>query len=493
MTREQNTPETQGGAPNSRRPGTICVDLDGTLVRTDTLLEGLVRLLHSPRSWVGLLGASLRGRATLKRQVADRVALDVERLPYERTLIEYLRAEREHGRRLVLATAADQRVADAVCEYLNLFDEVIASDGVNNVKGLAKSKVLVKRFGLREFTYVGNSWTDFEVWRDAGGAVLVNAPRGLAEKVAGITPIERRIDDRPSSVRNLIRVLRPYQWLKNVLVFLPLITANALRDWGAWVESVLMFWAFCATASAVYIINDIMDLKADRAHPRKRGRPFASGDLPLVAAPIAAPALLLAGILFGLAADSVRVIVVYAACSFVYSMKIKELPLVDVFALALLYTLRVVGGAEASDYQLSPWLLAFSIFLFLGLAVMKRVSELVDLSRRETRTAPRRGYDTDDMLVLRTMGVSASFMSATVLALFVQSDSVIQRYANPQLLWAVVPLLLFWQCRLWLSTARGYMHDDPIVYAARDWVSWVTGGTVLVAFVLARGLDSRVG
>jgi 4-hydroxybenzoate polyprenyltransferase len=484
---------TPGGGIGQRPPDTICVDLDGTLVRTDTLVEGLLRLLRDPRNWAGLPGWLLRGRAALKRQVTARAALDVTLLPYEHTLVDYLRAQRACGRRLVLATAADRHLADGINAHLRLFDEVIASDGVNNLKGRAKADALAERFGGGKFTYVGNGWPDLQIWRRAGSAVLVNAPDSLADEVARITTVERRIDDRPPRAPSVLKAMRPHQWIKNVLVFLPILTANALRDGGAWVNAAAMFAAFCATASAVYIVNDITDLSADRGHPRKRQRPFASGDLPLAIGLVVAPLLLLVGIALGLAIGTAHVIIFYAACSLAYSLRLKELPLVDVFTLALLYTVRVFGGAEASNYRLSPWLLAFSTFLFLGLANVKRVSELMDLKRHERRTTARRGYQTDDIAILQAMGVSASFVSATVLALFIQSDSVAARYTHPELLWAIVPLLLFWQCRLWLSTARGNMHDDPIIYAARDRVSWLIATAVFVVFIVARGFYSRVG
>jgi phosphoglycolate phosphatase-like HAD superfamily hydrolase len=220
---------TPRGKPEQQLPGTICVDLDGTLVRTDTLIEGLVRLLPDPRNWVGLLGWLLRGRGALKRHVAVRAALDPTLMPYESTLIEYLRAQRGCGRRLVLATAADRHLADGVDAHLGLFDEVIASDGVHNLKGQAKAEALAERFGNGNFTYVGNSRPDLHIWRRAGSAVLVNAAAGLADKVARITTVECRIDDRPSRARSLLKAARPHQWLKNVLVFLPILTANALR------------------------------------------------------------------------------------------------------------------------------------------------------------------------------------------------------------------------------------------------------------------------
>ncbi len=484
------TPASRVG---QRGPGTICVDLDGTLVRTDTLVEGLLRLLRDPRNWAPLPGWLLRGRAALKRHVAARAPVDPTTLPYERSLIEYLEAQRASGRRLVLATAADRDIADRVNAHLQLFDEVIASDAIHNLKGGAKGEALAARFGDGSFTYVGNSRPDLHIWRRAGSAVVVNAPNRLADEVAKITTLEHRIDDRPPRGLSLLKALRPHQWLKNVLVFLPILTANALRDGRAWLDTAVIFLALCATASALYVVNDLTDLAADREHPRKRRRPFASADLPIMVGLAVAPLLLLVGIALGLAVGTVHVIVLYAACSLAYSFKLKELPLVDVFTLALLYSLRLFGGGEASRYRLSPWLLAFSIFLFLGLATIKRVGELMDVKRHGGLTTRRRGYHTDDVAILQTMGVAASFVSATVLALFVQSDSVAARYSHPQFLWLIVPLVLFWQCRLWLSTARGHMHDDPIVYAARDRGSWWTAAAVLVVFILARGFNSRPG
>jgi 4-hydroxybenzoate polyprenyltransferase len=487
------TPGAPDGGSGHRYPPTICVDLDGTLVRTDTLVEGLAQLLRDPRRWVSALGWLFTGRAGLKKRLSEHASLDARRLPYEQSLIAYLEDQRSRGRRLVLATAADRRIAEDVNAYLKLFDEVIASDGVRNLKGRLKGDVLVGRFGAGNFTYVGNSRPDLHVWRRAGSAVLVNVPDRVANRVARITSVERRIENRPKRAWSLLKALRPHQWVKNLLVFMPILTANAFRDGEAWAAAAVTFMAFCATASAVYVVNDVTDLDADRGHPRKRRRPFASGDLPVTAGLIIAPLLLLSGAALGVVVGTAPTILFYAVCSLAYSIKLKELPLVDVFTLAVLYTLRLFAGAEASGYGLSPWLLAFSIFLFLGLATTKRVGELIDLRRHEEHTIPRRGYHADDIAVLQAIGVSASFVSTTVLALFVQSDSVAVRYERPQLLWIVVLLMLFWQCRLWLSTARGYMPDDPIVYAAKDWVSRLIAAAVVVVFLLARGFYSRAG
>jgi 4-hydroxybenzoate polyprenyltransferase len=284
----------------------------------------------------------------------------------------------------------------------------------------------------------------------------------------------------------MVRAMRPHQWLKNLLVFVPILTAHALGEVGSWVNAALAFAALSATASAIYIVNDLTDLAADRRHPRKRRRPFASGALDPVSGGIMAAFLLTLGIGLGHACGVLPVLAVYAACSLSYSFKLKELPLVDIFTLAALYTLRLFAGGEATGHLVSLWLLGFSSFLFLSLAALKRVEELMALAQRSGRQAARRGYLAEDAAILQMFGCCAAFMSSVVLALFVQNEAAAQQYASPALLWATVPLILFWECRLWLSTARGYMHDDPIVYAARDWVSWLVAAAVTIILIAAR-------
>jgi 4-hydroxybenzoate polyprenyltransferase len=240
--------------------------------------------------------------------------------------------------------------------------------------------------------------------------------------------------------------------------------------------------AFCATASAIYVLNDLSDLAADRAHPRKRQRPFASGALPLSTGLAMVPVLFLIGGWLGVASGTWLALAMYAALSLAYTIRLKEMPLIDVFILAALYTIRLFGGGEASGHQVSTWLLGFSSFLFLSLALVKRVSELYRLQSSAQRRTERRGYTVEDLVILQMFGSAASFASAVVLSLYVQSDTASHEYTRPSMLWGAIPLLLFWQCRLWLSTSRGYMNDDPIVYAARDWVSWLVFiGVVLVA------------
>ena len=466
----------------------LCVDLDGTLVHSDTLAEAMMSLSGDPRMALALLKLPLTGRAAFKHQVALMSHLEVDLLPYNEPLIAYLREQKAAGRYLVLATAANQALAEAVAAHLGLFDEVIASDETRNLKGARKAQALCERFGDRGFVYAGNDHSDLAVWDRAAGAILVNTSPGVARRAERSASIEGRFAGPVRSAKTFLRALRPHQWLKNLLVFVPIVTAHAITDVMAWMHAVLAFAAFCATASSIYLINDATDLSADRRHHRKRKRPLASGAISLPAALLTA--VLLAGLGAGLAVSAGVGLVVagYAVMSVSYSLKLKELPLVDVFLLGGLYTIRIFGGGVATGYNLSLWLLGFSGFLFLGLALLKRVTELSTLSRKQERFASRRGYTTDDLPILQVFGCAASFASSLVLALFVQQAATAEQYASPGLLWGIVPLMLFWQCRLWLSTARGYMHDDPIVYSGRDWVSWMVGGSVMLLLVVAHSV-----
>ena len=466
----------------------LCVDLDGTLARSDTLVEGVVTLGSSGGIVSALLAFAAGGRAALKQRVAELANFEAETLPYNEDLIAYLKEQKAAGRRLVLATAAARRTAEAVAAHLGLFDEVIASDEKRNLRGRAKAEALCARFGEGGFAYAGNDRTDLHVWRVAGGAVLVSASARLARRIASLVPIETTMPSTPwSAATSLLRAMRPYQWVKNLLVFVPILTAHALTEGHASIRAGIMFAALCTTASAIYLVNDATDLPADRRHPRKRARPFASGALPLSNGLLASALLFGCGLGLSAECGGLWVIVAYAVMSLAYSLKVKEMPLADVFTLAALYTMRVFAGGVVTGHDLSLWLLGFSGFLFLGLAILKRVAEL-EAQRKAGGRVSRRGYSTKDLPVLLIFGCAASFASSLVLALFVQREVTAAQYASPLLLWAMVPIMLFWQCRLWLSTARGYMHDDPIVYSARDWVSWLAGGLVVGLLVAAHSV-----
>jgi 4-hydroxybenzoate polyprenyltransferase/phosphoserine phosphatase len=470
----------------------LCVDLDGTLVRSDTLVEGFCAFATDPRVFGALLRLT-NGRAAFKQAVAAGARLDPALLPYNETLLTYLRAQKAAGRRLVLATAADQRIARAIAAYLSIFEEVITSDGTNNLRGAAKAQALTDRFGAKGFVYAGNATSDLPIWHQAAAAILVNAPAGVVSQVRGSLPVEFAIADQPPVLLELIKAMRPHQWVKNILAFVPILTAHALTEASAWFGGIIMFLAFCCTASAIYLVNDLLDIAADRAHPRKRLRPFARGAVPLPIGAAAAAVLLIAGISLALIGHVAWIVALYALMSISYSFGLKQLPLVDVFMLGALYTIRLFGGGEATGHRLSLWLLGFSSFLFLSLALLKRVEEMMSLGGSGGSKAARRGYSAADTPVLQLFGVAAAFASSVVLALFVQSEATAQHYASPSLLWFVVPLLLFWQCRMWLSGARGYMHHDPIIYAARDWVSWTIGAAMAVVLIAAKSIPLFVG
>ena len=461
----------------------LCVDLDDTLVRTDTLVEGLLALAGGLR-FAALVGAFAGGRAGLKARVAALAPLDPSVLPYNETLLAYLREQRAAGRRIVLATAANAVVAAGVAAHLGLFDEVIASSATRNLKGEAKAAALVERFGRGGFAYAGDARADLAVWAEAGAAVLVDVADSVAARVS--VPVERRFAVRPALLPTLLRAMRPHQWVKNLLVFVPIFTSHALTDGPSWIGGLLAFAAFCAAASGIYLINDLFDLAADRAHPNKRHRPFAAGDAPALAGVVAGAVLVLIAAALAAIAGITIVVAVYAATSLAYSLRLKRQPLVDVFALAGLFTVRLFGGGEASGHALSLWLLAFASFLFLSLALVKRVTEVMESSRRSAAAIAGRGYGPDDLAILQLFGVCASFAASLVLALYVQSEASSGRFAAAGLLWGIVPLVLLWNCRMWLATARGYMHHDPILYAARDRVSWAIGAAVLAVMLVAR-------
>jgi 4-hydroxybenzoate polyprenyltransferase len=434
-------------------------------------------------TWYRLPLWLLRGKAYLRGQLYEHASLDPALLPYNTRLLEYLAGERARGRRLVLVAEADRRLAEAVAAHLGCFETVIAPANGKPLRGAGKLEAINAYLGGAPFAYAGNQHRDLPVWRAAAGGVLVNASPRLAAAAGRVTTVEATFEDREPRLAGLIKALRPHQWVKNLLVFVPLVASGELLDFRGWAAALLAFAAFCATASAIYIVNDLTDLAADRLHPRKRRRPFASGAASARVGLLLAAGLLAIGFALSNLAGALTLVLVYALTSIAYSFYLKQRPLIDVFCLSLLYIIRLATGGEVSGHRVSPWLLGFLFFMFLGLALMKRVAELSENEPSGQRIA-RRGYWASDTLMLSLMGVSSAFTSCLVLALYLQSAAH-DIYASPALLLPMVPLLLFWQCRLWLSTHRGYMLDDPIVYSVRDWVSWLVAGAIAILIVLA--------
>jgi 4-hydroxybenzoate polyprenyltransferase len=283
------------------------------------------------------------------------------------------------------------------------------------------------------------------------------------------------------------RALRVHQWLKNLLVFLPIVLAHRWREWPLLIDVVWATAAFCLCASSVYILNDILDRDFDRRHPSKRNRPFASGALTVrqglwTAAALLGASALIAGRLNGLFAACLALYFVLAAA---YSLWIKRVPVLDVILLAALYTLRILAGSAAATIAPSFWLLAFSQFMFLSLALVKRYAEIDTTTRVSGDTLIGRGYGRDDATLMLGLGPAAGFVAVLVLALYINSPESLVLYRHPQALWLICPLLLYWVTRVWFLTARGQMHEDPVVFAARDPVSLAAGVLAVVAILVA--------
>ena len=464
----------------------LCVDLDGTLVRSDTLMETLIALARSRPLYLALCPFwLLRGRAYFKRTIAALVTLDVAHLPYSAALLDLLARERAAGRTLVLVTAADQRTAQPIADHLGLFHEVLASDGVSNLKGRNKRAVLTRRFGVRGYDYAGNSRADLAVWEHAHGALVVNASGGIARRVAA--PVRQLLRDGRGGPRVLLRAIRVHQWLKNALIFIPLVTSHQLGNPRRLAPALLAFLAFSFCASAVYLINDLLDLEADRRHATKRTRPLAAGDLSLQAGLALVPILLAAS--FAVAAllplPFALVLGTYAVATTAYSFWLKHVALADVVTLACLYTMRVIAGFTATGVEFSAWLLAFSLFFFLNLAFVKRYSELYGLLRSGDSTRKARGYFPSDLELVANLGSSSGYISVLVFAFYTNSDRVAPLYSMPLLLWLICPLQLYWIGRVWLIAHRGEMHDDPVIFALTDRVSYVVGAAAGAVLLLA--------
>jgi 4-hydroxybenzoate polyprenyltransferase/phosphoserine phosphatase len=470
----------------------LVVDLDGTLIKTDLLHETANQFItRHPLQAYRLASWLVKGKSVLKARLAEACAIDPASLPYDEQLLSWLRNQKEQGRRLVLATASHRLLAGAVERHLGLFDEVLASDEDINLKSNQKRDSLVNRYGERGFDYVGNDSADLPVWQAADRAYVVDASRGLVAKVHSLNDRVKVLDSAPASAHKaLLKALRPHQWVKNLLVLVPLLAAHRYGDAASVIHALLGLVVFCLLASGVYVLNDLVDVGDDRHHSQKRRRPFASGELSLLQGWLAWPVLIVAAcVIAGLFLPPLFLasLAAYFVLTLAYSLRLKQFAVIDVLTLASLYTLRIVAGAAAIAVQPSFWLLAFSIFFFLSLAFIKRFSELKAARSAGSQGGIRgRGYILEDLEMVSSLGVAAGYIAILVLALYVNDSHTAQLYRTPRFIWLACPLLLFWITRAWLIAHRGDMHEDPIVFALRDRVSWVLGACFVALFVLAR-------
>jgi 4-hydroxybenzoate polyprenyltransferase/phosphoserine phosphatase len=465
----------------------LIVDLDGTLVRTDLLFESYFSTVtNSLRGHKSAAAALLRGRAQLKAYLAGSSDIDYGLLPYDEAVLALIARVRAEGRRVYLATASNKHHAERIAAHLGLFDGVFGSDSSTNLKGEAKARLLVETFGARRFDYAGNDHADMAVWGDARKAYAVGAGRGLARKMDRLgIPVEH-LEREPPSLRAWLKALRVHQYAKNVLIFVPVLTAHAYSAHSL-LNAALAFSAFCLCASSVYILNDLLDLDADRRHPAKRSRAFASGAIPIAHGIIAIPLLLILafGLAFALPLPFAGVLAGYLALTLAYSFKLKRKLMIDVVILAMLYTTRVLAGAAALPMFVSEWLLAFSMFIFTALALVKRYVELSMLLDKELPDPANRNYRLADLPIVGALAAASGFNAVTILALYISSPAVGPLYRHPERLWLICPILLYWIGRVVVLAHRRLVDDDPVLFALRDPVSRIAGALMVAIVLLA--------
>ena len=463
----------------------LIIDLDGTLLCSDLLIETcLLFFRDNPHRFFTLLQWLVRGKATLKSKLAHATEIDAATLPYNNAVIEFIEHERKRGRQIVLATASHRQLAEQVAEHLCLFDEVIATEENRNLSAQAKKDTLVQRFGERGFDYVGNSRDDLPVWKAARQAYLANASPSLTRKAQRTGNVAGALDTRRTTPADWINALRLYQWLKNLLLFIPLLAAHRFTEWPLIKDAFLAFFCFGLCASSVYILNDLLDIQDDRHHARKQKRPLASGRVPIQSGLIVFPLLLIAAFGLGirlLPFEFTIGLATYYILTLAYSMCLKRWMIIDVITLAMLYTIRVIVGGVTLAIPLSFWLLTFSMFIFLSLALIKRYAELYPLRLKNNNEKARgRGYFPSDLQMIASMGTASSYMAVLVLALYINDGRTTELYSHHKLIWMACPLLLIWVSRMWMLAHRGVMNEDPLIFALSDRMSLVIGALLIL-------------
>ena len=467
----------------------IVVDLDGTLIQTDILVENLFAFLRVyPFRLFLLFIWLLRGKAYFKKSLTTAVIPDVAFLPYNKDLLSWLAFQKRNGAVLILATASNIEIAHKIAEHLAIFDEVFGSENIN-LASSNKSDLLNAKYQSQGYEYVGNSKADIAVWKTASNIHVVNPELGVLAAVKKIGKMDQLFESRPPYIRTLLKAMRVHQWVKNILLFVPLLASHRILDVNLFFSGLIAFIAFGLCASSVYLLNDLFDLPEDRQHPTKAYRPLAAGTFPIMHALGVMVGLFVAAFLIAFVFLPIQfsyVLFAYYALTLTYSLYLKRIVMLDVVALAMLYTIRVIAGAAAMSLVVTFWILAFCVFIFLSLAFVKRYTELNDarIKGKLVQTSGR-GYMPDDFELLASLGGSSGYISALVLALYINDVNALNLYQSPKWMWVACPLLLFWLSRVWLLAHRGQMHDDPIVFALRDGVSRWIGVCFVAVFVLA--------
>ncbi len=449
----------------------LVVDLDETLIKSDLLIEAVFKMAGSdPSSVFSLFSALVRGKANFKDVVAQASHLDPASLPYDEAVLGLIREALTARRPVYLASASNAEFVSTIADHFGFFTGWFGSDTVTNLSGQKKARLLVETFGERGFDYIGNDQTDIHVWAVASRRMAIRTPLKMTRELASIGV--EFIESPKPTLASWLRLIRIHQYSKNALVFLPLFTAHQF-GLGSFLDSFLAAVAFSLCASSAYIFNDLIDLSADRGHPTKKSRPLAAGVIPPLHGVIAMPILFFCATALAafVSLPFLGVLLFYFALTNAYSCWLKTKMLIDVVALAMLYTLRIIGGAAAIGVTVSEWLLAFSMFIFACLALIKRYIELTTRLDRNLPDPTNRNYKLSDVSIVAVLSGAAGFNAVTVFALYISSDTVHTLYRHPQFLWLVCPILMYWVSRMLMMAHRRLIHDDPVVFALKDPVS----------------------
>lgn len=468
----------------------LCVDLDHTLIRSDLLVESFICALRTQTRLAikALWVLFFRGRLAFKQALAN-VLTDqqLKQIPRNLLVWEYCQQRKKDGTLLILCTGTPQSLAQRYANQWDIFDKVYGStDKINNV-GLLKKESMVEHFGERGFEYIGDSNKDIPTWDISEKAHYVRRSRSISKK---IHRYKHKGESFPYYQKKLwhgmVRAIRPHQWLKNLILFIPLITSHQIDQTDLFLRLVFGFFCFSFAASAVYLLNDLLDVDNDRLHPTKCHRPIASGEFSIVFSFFFM--LALASLAFILAYPLDRffghIILFYFSLNVAYSLYLKQKAVIDVFCLAVMFTLRIFAGSVLASIVLTNWLLTFSMLIFLSLAILKRYSEVIK-QPDEKNLVPGRGYTRADMPLLLCQGVGLSLAAVLVFVLYINHITAIRVYQHPNLLWVSAILILYWSMRAWLLATRKQIQDDPIAFAAKDGASWIIALGATLCFYVA--------
>jgi len=466
----------------------LYVDLDGTFIKSDTLFESL--LVVSKRNpfiifmcfiWI------FKGKSFMKAKLAQLADIAMELMPLNTEFYDFLLDEKAKNRQIILATASNEKYAQNVCRNYDIFDSYMSSDASTNLKGAQKLYKIQEQ--STRFAYAGNSSEDFVIFAQAEESYLVN-PTKKARKLSLKSKVSRVFDDERKSIKVWLKQLRVHQWLKNLLLFVPLLVTKGFTHIDTIMLSVLGFISFSCLASATYIINDLLDLQSDRSHQRKKFRPIAAGLISIVQAKAMALVLFAISLAIALSIEGAFVLVLatYLALTLFYSFKVKQYIILDVLTLAMLYTIRIIAGAAILNVPVSFWLLSFSMFIFSSLALVKRCSELKSLANENKTQAKGREYETADFNVLMNFGTSLSMLAVLMFSFYINNNILTNQFQAPTILWLIIPALCYWLMRMWVKTSRGEMHDDPIIFSIKDKGSLMTVSFIVVITMLAQVL-----